>query len=67
MKIKANLNNLRDKSPLVHIISNGVTRARLADFVLSLGASPMMAEYSKEVAEITKKIFCPALEYGNVK
>ena len=52
MKIKANLKNLRDKSPLVHIISNSVTRARLADFVLSIGASPMMAEYSKEVGNV---------------
>lgn len=64
MKIKANLKNLRDKSPLVHIISNSVTRARVADFVLSIGASPMMAEYSKEVAEITKKSSALLLNMG---
>lgn len=64
MKIKCNLKKLRDKVPLVHIISNGVTRGRVADFVLSIGASPMMAEYSKEVSEITKKASALVLNMG---
>lgn len=64
MKIKCNLKKLRDKAPLVHIISNGVTRGRVADFVLSTGASPMMAEYSKEVSEITKKASALVLNMG---
>lgn len=64
MKIKCNLKRLRDKAPLVHIISNGVTRGRVADFVLSIGASPMMAEYSKEVSEITKKSSALVLNMG---
>lgn len=64
MKIKCNLKKLRDKAPLIHIISNGVTRGRVADFVLSIGASPMMAEYSKEVSEITKKASALVLNMG---
>ncbi|WP_277220993.1 hydroxyethylthiazole kinase [Peptoniphilus vaginalis] len=64
MKIKCNLKKLRDKAPLIHIISNGVTRGRVADFVLSIGASPMMAEYSKEVSEITKKSLALVLNMG---
>lgn len=64
MKIKCNLKKLRDKAPLVHIISNGVTRGRVADFVLSIGVSPMMAEYSKEVSEITKKSSALVLNMG---
>ena len=64
MKIKCDLKKLRDKAPLVHIISNGVTRGRVADFALSIGASPMMAEYSKEVSEITKKSSALVLNMG---
>lgn len=64
MRIKCDLKKLRDKAPLAHIISNGVTRGRVADFALSLGASPMMAEYSKEVSEITKKSSVLVLNMG---
>lgn len=64
MKTNANLKKLKSNSPLVHIISNSVTRERVADFALAVGASPMMAEYSKEVAEITQKSSALVLNMG---
>lgn len=44
---------LRAKRPLVHCISNIVTANDCANLLLAAGASPMMAEASEEMAEIT--------------
>ena len=44
---------LRAKRPLVHCISNIVTANDCANLLLAAGASPMMAEASEDMAEIT--------------
>ena len=44
---------LREKNPLVHCISNYVTVNDLANTILALGGSPIMADDSLEVEEIT--------------
>ena len=44
---------LRAKRPLVHCISHIVTANDCANLLLAAGASPMMAEASEEMAEIT--------------
>lgn len=64
MIVRTDLKKLREKSPLVHIISNGVTKERVADAALAIGASPMMAEYSLEVSEITEKAKTLVLNLG---
>ena len=47
------LKNVREKSPLIHNITNYVTVNDFANVVLAFGASPIMADDQKEVAEIT--------------
>lgn len=47
------LENVRKGSPLIHNITNYVTVNDCANIVLACGASPIMADDSKEVAEIT--------------
>lgn len=47
------LNNVRQKSPLVHNITNYVTAGDCANIVLACGASAIMADDSQEAAEIT--------------
>ena len=46
------LENLREKNPLIHCISNYVTSNDLANIALALGASPIMADEIGEVGEI---------------
>ncbi|MDD6920432.1 MAG: hydroxyethylthiazole kinase [Eubacteriales bacterium] len=45
--------NLREKTPLVHNITNYVTVNDVANMVLACGASPIMADDLEEVEEIT--------------
>ncbi|MFS0861901.1 hydroxyethylthiazole kinase [Fredinandcohnia sp. 179-A 10B2 NHS] len=45
--------NVRKKTPLVHTITNYVTVNDVANIVLACGGSPIMADDSKEVEEIT--------------
>ena len=47
------LKNVREKSPLIHNITNYVTVNDCANVVLACGASPIMADDQEEVAEIT--------------
>lgn len=47
------LDNVREKSPLIHNITNYVTVNDCANILLGAGASPIMAEEESEVAEIT--------------
>jgi len=47
------LENVRDKSPLVHNITNYVTVNDCANILLACGASPIMADDCGEVTEIT--------------
>lgn len=47
------LKNVREKSPLIHNITNYVTANDCANIVLACGASPIMADDVDEVEEIT--------------
>jgi len=47
------LENVRQKCPLIHNITNYVTVNDCANIVLACGASPIMADDKEEVAEIT--------------
>lgn len=50
---KTILSNLKEKSPLIHCITNYVTVNDCANILLACGASPIMADDSKEVEDIT--------------
>lgn len=52
--------NLKEKSPLVHCITNYVTVNDCANILLASGASPIMADDIGEAAEITS--ICSALD-----
>ncbi len=52
--ISADLKLVRDKSPLVHNITNYVVMNNTANALLSLGASPVMAHALEEVADMVK-------------
>ena len=47
------LENVREKCPLIHNITNYVTVNDCANVVIACGASPIMADDKEEVAEIT--------------
>lgn len=51
--MKTYLQNIREKSPLIHNITNYVTVNDCANIVLACGASPIMADDKNEVEEIT--------------
>lgn len=61
--IKAMLDAVREKKPLVHCITNYVTVNDCANILLACGASPIMADDATEVEEITT--LCGAL-YLNI-
>lgn len=47
------LHNVREKSPIIHSITNYVTVNDCANILLACGASPIMADDIEEVSEIT--------------
>lgn len=47
------IDQLREKAPLIHNITNYVTVNDVANIILAAGASPIMADELKEVEEIT--------------
>ena len=47
------LDSVRENSPLIHNITNYVTVNDVANAILAVGASPIMADEKKEAAEIT--------------
>ncbi|MBQ6970990.1 MAG: hydroxyethylthiazole kinase [Synergistaceae bacterium] len=53
------LENVREKSPLVHSITNYVTVNDVANAILAAGASPIMADEPSDATEITA--ICSAL------
>ena len=50
--ISANLSSVKEKSPLIHHITNYVTVNDCANIVLAIGGSPVMADDLEEVAEM---------------
>lgn len=53
MDFDAILNRVRERSPLVHCITNYVTANDCANILLACGASPIMADEPEEAEEIT--------------
>lgn len=53
-KVCSLLENLKRKKPLIHNITNYVTVNDCANIILSIGASPIMADDIKEAADITE-------------
>ena len=51
--MKEYLENVRCVAPLIHNITNYVTANDVANVLLACGASPIMADESKEVEDIT--------------
>jgi len=58
------LKNLREKSPLIHNITNSVTAHSVASMLLAIGASPIMADDIREVYDITSKADALNLNLG---
>ena len=56
----------REKSHLIHCITNPVSMNQCANAILSLGARPIMAEHPDEVTEITKTASSLLLNLGNI-
>lgn len=56
----------REKSHLIHCITNPVSMNQCANVILSLGARPIMAEHPDEVTEITKTASSLLLNLGNI-
>ena len=51
-KIDETLNQIREKNPLTHCITNSVTINDCANAVLAIGGSPFMAEDAEELEEV---------------
>ncbi|VYT08685.1 hydroxyethylthiazole kinase [Campylobacter ureolyticus] len=52
-EIKTYLNNLKEKNPLIHCITNYVTVNDVANSLIAIGASPVMTDEPSESGEIT--------------
>lgn len=52
-EIKTYLSNLKEKKPLIHCITNYVTVNDVANSLIAIGASPVMADEPSESGEIT--------------
>ena len=63
--MKECLENVRRKAPLVHNITNYVTVNDVANVILAIGASPIMADDREEVEEITDDLWWIEYQYRN--
>lgn len=61
------LNNVREKKPAVHCITNYVTANDCANAVLALGGSPVMADSIEDVEFITPKCAALCINLGTLK
>ncbi len=64
--LKECLDSVREKSPLIHCITNYVTVNDVANSLLAIGASPVMADEKKEVSEIIAKSSALCLNIGTL-
>ena len=65
-KISAQLEKVRDTSPLVHNITNVVVTNFTANGLLALGASPVMAYAKEEVADMARIAGALVLNMGTL-
>ncbi len=57
---------IKERSPLIHCITNPISIMQCANAVLLLGARPIMAEHPDEVREITASAKALLLNFGNI-
>ncbi|GIM29604.1 hydroxyethylthiazole kinase [Clostridium polyendosporum] len=60
------LKNVREKSPLVHHITNYVTVNDCANITLAIGASPIMADDKKEVEQMVSLVSALVINIGTL-
>lgn len=60
------VDKLRNEKPVVHHITNYVTAENCADVALAAGASPVMADYSEDVEDITATAKALVLNLGTI-
>lgn len=60
------LKEIKDKSPLIHAITNPISINMCANIALALGARPIMAEHPEEVFDITAQSRGLLLNLGNI-
>lgn len=65
-KIFANLSLVKEKSPLIHHITNYVTVNDCANIVLAIGGSPVMADDLEEVTEMVSFASALVLNIGTL-
>lgn len=64
--IKKLREKIKQKSPLIHCITNPISMNACANTILALGARPIMAEHPLEVEEITRTAGALLLNLGNI-
>ncbi|WP_177223877.1 hydroxyethylthiazole kinase [Butyrivibrio sp. INlla21] len=57
---------IKERSPLIHCITNPISIMQCANAVLLLGARPIMAEHPDEVRDITASAKALLLNFGNI-
>lgn len=57
---------IREKKPLVHCITNPISINDCANIILAVGAKPIMAEHPEEVSRITALSSALAVNLGNI-
>ena len=60
------INNIKEKRPLIHCITNPISITQCANAILALGAKPIMAEHPCEVLSITETADALLLNLGNI-
>lgn len=65
-KIYALRRGVREKSALVHCITNPISINQCANAILAVGAKPVMAEHPAEVAEIAATARAILINLGNI-
>ena len=60
------ISEIREKSPLIHAITNPISITMCANACLALGAKPIMAEHPREVREITRRASALLVNLGNI-
>ena len=65
-KIPLLLENIKEKNPLTHCITNSVTINDCANAILAIGASPIMTEDIREIEEIEKIANALVINIGTI-
>ncbi len=62
--MKSRISEIKTNRPIIHCINNYVTANDVANILLAIGASPIMADNVREVEEITAKSASLNLNFG---